>query len=157
MQDARRPGTTEIGLAIGAFDAFHVGHLRSLVAAAGRCEELVVAVAADVLVEAVTGKPPVVGQADRAEVVSGFGLAATIRIVSEADLGCLVESTGASVVFVNSAQPGASGAGATDAGARLEVVDVESTASASLLLMELGSPFWAFAPDGSQRASERVR
>jgi len=67
-----------IGYASGAFDLFHVGHLRYLKAAAARCRHLVVGVPADALVAGLKGRPTVIPQDQRVEIIAG------LRCVSQA-------------------------------------------------------------------------
>lgn len=65
-----------IGYASGAFDLIHVGHLRYLQAAAGRCERLVVGVPSDGIIARVKGRAPLVPQAERLEIVAAFACVA---------------------------------------------------------------------------------
>ena len=60
------------GYTQGVFDMFHIGHLNLLKAASEQCEELIVGVNSDELVEAYKHKRPVIGQRERAEIVSNI-------------------------------------------------------------------------------------
>lgn len=60
---------TIVGYAPGAYDLFHVGHLRLLQRARQRCDVLVVGVVGDDLAEAQRGERPVMSLAERIAVV----------------------------------------------------------------------------------------
>ncbi|MBI1206568.1 MAG: adenylyltransferase/cytidyltransferase family protein [Azospirillum sp.] len=64
------------GYASGAFDLLHVGHVRYLQAAARGCRELVVGVPADDIVARSKGRPPVVPQSERLEVIAALACVA---------------------------------------------------------------------------------
>lgn len=69
---ARAAGRT-VGLANGAFDLLHVGHVRYLLDAASRCDVLVVAVNSDASVRAAKGPDrPVIPASERAEMVAAI-------------------------------------------------------------------------------------
>lgn len=57
---------------IGAFDLFHVGHLRFLSAARQQCEHLKVGVGSDRLLCKGKGRAPVCDQAQRIEILQGL-------------------------------------------------------------------------------------
>ena len=67
-----------VGYVPGAFDMFHVGHLRILQRAAERCDVLIAGVVDDETALAMKGKPPVVSIAERIEIIRA------IRVVDEA-------------------------------------------------------------------------
>ncbi len=71
-----RPVLPAIGYASGAFDLLHVGHVRYLQAAAARCRELVVGIPTDDIVARSKGRPPLVPQAERLEVVAALACVA---------------------------------------------------------------------------------
>ena len=56
----------------GTFDLFHIGHLRLLRAARNIGDRLIVAVSTDELVQEYKNKKPVVGLAERMEIVSAI-------------------------------------------------------------------------------------
>ena len=58
-----------IGLVMGAFDLFHVGHLRLIQRARARCGWLRVGVLSDELVQRFKGSAPVISQKDRMEIL----------------------------------------------------------------------------------------
>lgn len=60
-------------LATGVFDLFHVGHLRYLQYARRQGTHLTVAVTPDVLCFERKGKWPVIGEAQRLEIIRGLG------------------------------------------------------------------------------------
>jgi rfaE bifunctional protein nucleotidyltransferase chain/domain len=79
----RAAGRT-IALANGLFDILHVGHLRYLEAAAAEADRLVVAVNADASARELKGPGrPVVPEAERAELVAGFGCVWRVVIFGE--------------------------------------------------------------------------
>jgi len=60
------------GGVIGAFDLFHVGHLRFLNAARQQCDHLKVGVGSDRLLRLGKGRAPVCDQAQRMEILQGL-------------------------------------------------------------------------------------
>ena len=62
----------KVGYTAGAFDLFHVGHLRHIKAASGLCDRLIVGVSSDELVEETKGKKPIVPFHERLEIVSSL-------------------------------------------------------------------------------------
>jgi len=63
---------TGVGYAPGAYDMFHIGHLRILQRARSQCDELIVGVVADEVLSRAKGKLPVVPLAERLQVVAGM-------------------------------------------------------------------------------------
>ena len=79
----RKEGRT-VALANGLFDIVHVGHLRYLEEAAELADVLVVAVNDDASARALKGPDrPIVPQAERAELIAGFGCVALVTIFGE--------------------------------------------------------------------------
>jgi rfaE bifunctional protein nucleotidyltransferase chain/domain len=71
---AARAAGRSVALANGLFDLLHVGHLRYLEAASGEADLLVVGINSDRSARALKGPGrPVVPEAERAEIVAGFG------------------------------------------------------------------------------------
>ena len=68
-------------LAIGVFDLFHVGHLRYLQLARTRGEHLTVGVTPDAICAAVKGKRPLIGEAQRLEIIRGLGWVDAVRLL----------------------------------------------------------------------------
>lgn len=58
-----------IGYTQGVYDMFHIGHLNLINRAKAQCDYLIVGVNSDALVRAYKHKTPVIGEADRAEIV----------------------------------------------------------------------------------------
>lgn len=79
MTDACLP---VLGYASGAFDLLHVGHLRYLQQAAARCRHLLVGIPDDDIITRVKGRPPLVSQADRRELVAGLACVGEALAVS---------------------------------------------------------------------------
>ena len=61
-----------VGGTIGAFDLFHVGHLRFLTAARQHCSHLKVGIGSDRLLPLSKGRAPVCSEAHRMEIVLGL-------------------------------------------------------------------------------------
>lgn len=71
-----------LGYASGAFDLLHVGHLRYLQQAATRCRRLIVGIPDDAIITRVKGRPPLMPQAERRELVAGLACVAEAMAVS---------------------------------------------------------------------------
>ena len=83
IADARTAGRT-VALANGLFDILHVGHLRYLESAAFEADLLVVAINADASARKLKGPDrPLIPEAERAELVAGFGCVDLVVIFSE--------------------------------------------------------------------------
>jgi glycerol-3-phosphate cytidylyltransferase len=61
--------TDLIGYAPGVYDMFHVGHLNILRHAKSRCDYLIAGVVSDEMCELAKGRPPVIPEAERLEIV----------------------------------------------------------------------------------------
>lgn len=61
-----------VGYTTGVFDMFHVGHLRILEQARGRCDRLIVGVTTDELSLSVKGKPPIIDFQERVDIVGAL-------------------------------------------------------------------------------------
>lgn len=72
-----------IGYANGCFDMFHVGHLNILRLAKKHCDYLIVGVNSDDLMELTKGKRPVVGEIERAEILSSLKYVDEVHIVGD--------------------------------------------------------------------------
>jgi glycerol-3-phosphate cytidylyltransferase len=83
------------GLATGVFDLFHVGHLRYLQYARGRCGALVVAVTPDRIVETAKGRKPIVPEEQRLELIRGLGIVAEASLLPET-----LEATEAAALWI---------------------------------------------------------
>jgi len=83
VAEARAAGKT-VTLANGLFDLVHVGHLRYLEDAAREADVLVVAINDDASARALKGPDrPIVPEAERAELIAGFGCVDHVTIFSE--------------------------------------------------------------------------
>lgn len=79
------PSNVKIGYTQGTFDLFHVGHLNLIQHAREFCDFLIVGVNADKLVSEYKHKTPVVGEKERAEVVSGLVYVDACSVVNTLD------------------------------------------------------------------------
>lgn len=61
-----------VGYTDGVYDLFHVGHLRMIEAARKRCDYLIVGVHSDAVVESYKHRTPIIGEAERREIVAGL-------------------------------------------------------------------------------------
>ncbi|MGP5026142.1 adenylyltransferase/cytidyltransferase family protein [Glutamicibacter sp. BW77] len=61
--------TRRIGYAVGAFDLFHIGHLNLIKQAKSQCNELIVGVVGDDLLEQRKGRRPAIPENERLEIV----------------------------------------------------------------------------------------
>lgn len=61
-----------IGYTTGVYDMFHIGHLNILERAKSMCDELIVGVSTDELVQKEKNKTPVIPYAERAEIVKSI-------------------------------------------------------------------------------------
>ena len=74
-----------VGYAPGAYDLFHVGHLRLLERARAQCDHLVAGVVSDELCRTVKGAGPVVPLAERLEIVAGVGVVDAVHVETVPD------------------------------------------------------------------------
>lgn len=88
------------GYTQGVFDMFHVGHLRLINNAKMLCEELIVGVNSDDLVENYKFKTPVINENDRLEIVSNLKAVDKCVIVNTLDKYVLYEQLLFDVVFI---------------------------------------------------------
>ena len=89
-----------VGLVVGVFDLFHVGHLDALRAAAARCDRLVAGVVSDDLATRTGLRRPFVPETEREQIAGAVRGVARVLVVDDADLRDLVRETGAEVVLV---------------------------------------------------------
>jgi D-glycero-beta-D-manno-heptose 1-phosphate adenylyltransferase len=88
---AERAAGRTIALANGCFDLLHVGHVRYLQAAAREADRLVVAVNGDRSLSALKGPGrPILGAADRAEIVAAVRGVAYVTVFDEPDVTVLL-------------------------------------------------------------------
>lgn len=74
-----------VGYVPGVFDMFHVGHLRLLQRASERCDWLVAGVVDDLTAEAMKGRLPVVGLAERLAIVEALRVVDEVIVDASAD------------------------------------------------------------------------
>lgn len=110
-------------VALGSFDFVDQARLRALREAARRARRLVIAVAADELVQRRTGRDPEVPAEERAELIGAFFPDARVEVAVSDDVETLVERFGADTVAVTgeTATPGVVG------GVRMMPIRVEAS------------------------------
>ena len=74
-----------VGYAPGAYDLFHVGHLRILERARSQCDRLVAGVVSDEMCRQAKGIDPVIPLAERVEIVASIGIVDAIHVESAPD------------------------------------------------------------------------
>lgn len=74
MRNRDKEPVRRIGYAVGAFDLFHIGHLNLLKQAKSHCDELIVGVVGDELLEKRKGKRPAIPEYERLEIVRHLSL-----------------------------------------------------------------------------------
>ncbi len=89
VEKARTAGKTVV-LANGCFDILHVGHVRYLRAAKEHGDLLVVAVNSDLSVERYKGRPPVVPELERAEIISSLEMVDVVFIFDDPSLHVVI-------------------------------------------------------------------
>jgi len=93
LRQQTRAAGQKIVLANGAFDLFHVGHLRYLEGAAAEGDILLVAVNSDASVRGLKGPGrPVVPQAERVELVAGLRCVDAVHLFDESDVVAVIEA-----------------------------------------------------------------
>jgi glycerol-3-phosphate cytidylyltransferase len=85
------------GVLVGVFDLFNVEHLDALLAAAARCDDLVVGVVSDDLAERHGHRRPFVPETEREQIIAAVTGVRAVALVT--DLASLVDEAGADVVF----------------------------------------------------------
>ena len=74
-----------IGYAPGGWDMFHVGHLNVLRHAKQHCDYLVAGVVDDAMLERAKGRPPIIPERERAEIVSHISYVDEVFVESQPD------------------------------------------------------------------------
>lgn len=90
---------TVVGYVPGAYDLFHVGHLRILERSRRRCDRLVVGVVGDDLAERMRGQRPAVPFAERAALVAALPWVDEVVEDVSTDKSIAWERVGFDVVF----------------------------------------------------------
>jgi glycerol-3-phosphate cytidylyltransferase len=90
----------KIGYTQGVFDMFHIGHLNIINRAKEQCEQLIVGVNSDQLVEKYKHKIPVISEKNRAEIVGNLKNVDKCVIVNSLDKVKAWEKYGFDAVFI---------------------------------------------------------
>jgi cytidyltransferase-like protein len=97
-----------VGVLVGVFDLFNVGHLAALVTAAGRCDHLVVAVATDDLAGRAGRRRPFVPETEREQIVGAVRGVERVVLLGDdplEELAGLLRETRAGAVLVLDDEP----------------------------------------------------
>lgn len=73
----------DIGLVMGVFDLFHVGHLRLIERAKQHCNRLRAAVLSDELVRKFKGHDPVIPEAERVEILKAIRYVDEVVVIND--------------------------------------------------------------------------
>lgn len=92
----------KVGYTQGVFDMFHIGHLNLINNARIKCEELIVGVNTDKLVEEYKQKKPVISETDRRKIVSCIKGVDRCELVNTLDKLELFQLYKFDVVFIGS-------------------------------------------------------
>jgi glycerol-3-phosphate cytidylyltransferase len=95
----------DLGYASGAFDLLHVGHVRYLQQAAAGCRRLLVGIPDDAIISRVKGRPPLMPQAERAELIAALAcvhaaLPVSVPMDETAAFTAFMRSLGVQAVFI---------------------------------------------------------
>jgi glycerol-3-phosphate cytidylyltransferase len=88
-----------VGYAFGVFDLFNVEHVDLLDQALAHCDELVVGVASDDLVQRSGGAEPLTPEDERLAIVGSVRRVGRVELLDTADLAAAARQAGAQVVF----------------------------------------------------------
>ena len=92
----------KIGYTQGVYDMFHIGHLNLLCNAKEQCEQLIVGVNSDVLVQQYKHKTPVVDEESRRIIVENIKAVDKCIIANTLDKVKMHELVGFDVIFIGS-------------------------------------------------------
>lgn len=138
---ARRAAGETVALSNGAFDLFHVGHLRSLELARAQADLLVVAVNSDASIRRYKSPDrPIVPQADRAELVAGLGCVDFVVIFDEPTAEAVVAALRPEVYVKGAdyrAKPLPERTVVEAYGGRIVLIELEGDRSTSALIAEV--------------------
>jgi glycerol-3-phosphate cytidylyltransferase len=87
------------GYVPGVFDMFHIGHLNILRRARIHCDHLVAGVVSDEVALAQKGRPPVIGERERLEIVAAMRVVDTVHLETTTDKLATWTEVGFDVVF----------------------------------------------------------
>jgi len=90
----------KIGYTQGVFDMFHIGHLNLINGAAAQCEQLIVGVNSDELVQQYKDKKVVIPEKDRAEIIGNLKAVDRVEIVDTLDKVELYQKFHFDTVFI---------------------------------------------------------
>lgn len=90
----------KIGYTTGVFDMFHVGHLRILKQAKAQCDQLIVGVSADELVQSYKKKLPIIPLQDRMDILASIKYVDKVVVQTSRDKFQAFQEIGFNVMFV---------------------------------------------------------
>ncbi|MCR5319894.1 MAG: adenylyltransferase/cytidyltransferase family protein [Lachnospiraceae bacterium] len=90
----------KLGYTQGVFDMFHIGHLNLINGAAAQCEQLIVGVNSDELVQQYKDKKVVIPEKDRAEIIGNLKAVDQVEIVDTLDKVELYQKFHFDAVFI---------------------------------------------------------
>lgn len=88
------------GYTQGVFDMFHIGHLNLINNAKDQCEELIVGVNSDSLVQEYKNKKPVVSEKNRRNIVGNIKAVDSAHIVETLDKVAQLDKFGFDAIFI---------------------------------------------------------
>ena len=94
------PKKYKLGYTQGAFDMFHVGHLRLINRASMQCEKLLVGVNSDALISQYKNKTPIIPENERAEIIRNIKSVDYCEIVNTLDKILLYKKYNFNAVFI---------------------------------------------------------
>ena len=90
------------GLTTGVYDMFHIGHLNVIRNAKAMCEQLIVGVSTDELVEQYKNKTPIVNYENRRDIVAAIRYVDLVVPQNDMNKLKLAQAVGANSIFVGS-------------------------------------------------------
>ena len=90
----------KLGYTDGVYDLFHVGHLNMIQSAADNCEQLIVGVHSDEVVENYKHRKPIIGEDDRKRIIESIKCVSRAVLIKNRDKMKLWEEYHFDAVFI---------------------------------------------------------